>query len=94
MSGLFFFYINFYIVKDLTASGGSSMVGMIAAALMFLTQIVALPVYLKMIKKYSKAFTYRFGAFIWIIAALGLFCSGKRKSYCHLYICRRYGFWY
>jgi len=73
MSGLFFFYINFYIVKDVTASGGNSMVGMIAAALMFFTQIVALPVYLKMIKKHSKAFTYRFGAFIWIISALGLF---------------------
>jgi Na+/melibiose symporter-like transporter len=26
-----------------------------------------------MIKKHSKAFTYRFGAFIWIISALGLF---------------------
>lgn len=72
MSGLFFFYIDFYIVKDLTAAGEGSMVGLIAAALMFFTQIVALPFYLKMIGKYSKAFTYRFGAFIWIISALGL----------------------
>lgn len=73
MSGLFFFYIDFYVVKDLTAAGQSNMVGLIAAALMFFTQIVALPVYLKMIERKSKAFTYRFGAIIWIISALGLF---------------------
>ncbi|HQA56239.1 MAG TPA: MFS transporter [Bacilli bacterium] len=73
MSGLFFFYIDFYIIKDVTASGGTSMVGTIAAALMFFTQIVALPFYLKMIEKFSKAFTYRFGAIIWIVSAIGLF---------------------
>lgn len=73
MSGLFFFYINFYIVKDLTAAGEGNIVGLIAAALMFFTQIVALPFYLKMIEKKSKAFTYRFGAVIWIISALALF---------------------
>lgn len=73
MSGLFFFYIDFYVVKDITAAGQSNMVGLIAAALMFFTQIVALPVYLKMIERKSKAFTYRFGAIIWIISALGLF---------------------
>jgi len=73
MSGLFFFYIDFYVIKDVTASGAESMVGLIAAALMFFTQIVALPVYLKMIERHSKAFTYRFGAIIWIISALGLF---------------------
>ncbi|MFA5481044.1 MAG: MFS transporter [Bacilli bacterium] len=73
MSGLFFFYIDFYIVKDITAAGESHMVGLIAAALMFFTQIVALPIYLKMIERHSKAFTYRFGCFIWIISALALF---------------------
>lgn len=73
MSGLFFFYIDFYIIKDVTAGGGTSMVGTIAAALMFFTQIVALPFYLKMIGKFSKAFTYRFGAIIWIVSAIGLF---------------------
>ncbi len=73
MSGLFFFYIDFYIIKDVTANGGDSMVGLISAALMFFTQIVALPFYLKMIKRYSKAFTYRFGSFIWILSALALF---------------------
>ncbi|MDD4183805.1 MAG: MFS transporter [Candidatus Izemoplasmatales bacterium] len=72
MSGLFFFYIDFYIVKDITASGESSIVGMIAAALMFSMQIVALPVYLKMIEKKGKTYAYRFGAIIWIITALAL----------------------
>lgn len=75
MSGLFFFYIDFYIIKDVTASGITPPVGVgtIAAALMFFTQIVALPFYLKMIEKFSKAFTYRFGAIIWIVSAIGLF---------------------
>ncbi len=72
MSGLFFFYIDFYIVKDITATGTTNIVGMIAAALMFFTQIVALPVYLKMIERKNKAFTYRFGAMIWIVSALAL----------------------
>lgn len=72
MSGLFFFYINFYYCKDATAAGDSNIVGMIGAALMFLTQIVALPVYLKMIEKKSKAYVYRFGSFIWIISALAI----------------------
>jgi oligogalacturonide transporter len=73
MSGIFFFYINFYIVKDLTLNETPNNVGLIAAALMFFTQIVALPFYLKMIELKSKAFTYRIGAVIWILSALGLF---------------------
>jgi len=54
MSGLFFFYVDFYITKDITAGGGSSMVGLIAAALMFSMQIVALPMYLFIISKKGK----------------------------------------
>jgi oligogalacturonide transporter len=73
MSGLFFFYVDFYITKDLTASGGSSIVGMIAAALMFSMQIVALPVYLKIIAVKGKTFAYRFGAILWIVTAVMLF---------------------
>ncbi|MDD3106341.1 MAG: MFS transporter [Bacilli bacterium] len=69
MSGLFFFYVDFYITKDLTASGGSSMVGLISAALMFSMQIVALPIYLFMISKKGKTFAYRFGAIMWIVTA-------------------------
>ncbi|MFA5006600.1 MAG: MFS transporter [Candidatus Izemoplasmatales bacterium] len=72
MSGLFFFYVDFYIVKDVTAAGESSMVGMIAAALMFAMQIVALPVYIRMIGKKGKTYAYRFGAIVWIVTALTL----------------------
>lgn len=70
MSGLFFFYIDFYVVKSETALGNSSMVGLISAALMFSMQIVALPVYIKMIQKKGKTFAYRFGGVFWIITAL------------------------
>src|SRR5690606_28072754 len=72
MSGLFFFYIDFYITKTQTYNGESSMVGLIAAALMFGMQIVALPFYLKTIEKYGKTFTYRLGTFIWIVVALSI----------------------
>lgn len=71
MSGLFFFYIDFYITKtEYFNTGESTMVGLISAALMFGMQIVALPFYLKTIEKFGKTFTYRLGAFIWI--AIGL----------------------
>lgn len=73
MSGLFFFYVDFYITKDLTASGTGTVVGMIAAALMFSMQIVALPIYINMIVKKGKTFAYRFGATMWIVTALLLF---------------------
>ncbi len=73
MSSLFFFYIDFYINRDITAAGGSSVLGLIGAGGMFATQIVALPFYLWLIGKKNKAFAYRFGAFIWIIAAVALF---------------------
>jgi len=73
MSGLFFFYVDFYIVKDQTALGNSTMVGLIAAALMFSMQIFALPMYLKMIEKKGKTFAYRFGGFLWIFTALFIF---------------------
>ncbi len=72
MSGLFFFYVDFYVTKDITASGGSSMVGLIAAALMFSMQIVALPMYLFIISKKGKTFAYRFGAILWIVTAMFL----------------------
>ena len=69
MSGLFFFYVDFFVTKSETALGNTTMVGLIAAALMFSMQIVALPIYLKMIEKKGKAFAYRFGAFLWIVTA-------------------------
>ena len=69
MSGLFFFYIDFFITKTSTLDGEATMVGLIAAALMFSMQIVALPIYLKMIEKKGKTYAYRFGAYLWIISA-------------------------
>lgn len=69
MSGLFFFYIDYHVVKDATANSESTMVGLIAAALMFSMQIVALPVYIKLIEKKGKTFAYRFGAYLWIFTA-------------------------
>ncbi len=73
MSSLFFFYIDFYINRDITAAGGSSMLGLIAAGSMFATQIVALPFYLWLINKKSKAFAYQFGSFVWIASGAILF---------------------
>lgn len=70
MSGLFFFYVDFYIVKSETFLGNSTVVGLISAALMFSMQIVALPVYLKMIEKKGKTYAYRFGGLLWIVTAL------------------------
>lgn len=72
MSGLFFFFADFYLAKDLTAAGEGNIIGLISAALMFAMQIVALPIYLKMIEKKSKTFAYRMGSFVWIVAALVL----------------------
>ncbi len=73
MSSLFFFYIDFYIARDVTASGGSSALGLIGAGSMFATQIFALPFYLWLIGKTSKAFAYRFGATVWILTGIVLF---------------------
>ncbi len=73
MSGLFFFYVDFYIVKSETALGNSTVVGLISAALMFSMQIVALPIYLKIIAKKGKTYAYRFGGFLWIFTALFIF---------------------
>ena len=72
MSGLFFFYVSFYIVKDATARGETSTVGLIGAALMFMTQIVVLPTYTRLIEKRGKTSVYRLGSIIWILAALGV----------------------
>jgi len=70
MSGLFFFYVSFYVVQDITAAGQTSTVGLIGAALMFATQIVVLPIYTRLIQKIGKTAVYRLGSLIWIVAAL------------------------
>ena len=70
MSGLFFFYVDFYITKQQTSLGQATMVGLIAAALMFSMQIVALPIYLKIIEKKGKTYAYRIGSYVWIVTAI------------------------
>ena len=86
MSALFFFYVDFYFTRDITAQGGTSMVGLIGAALMFGMQIVALPFYLWMVKKTSKTAVYILGALIWIVGALFLFVLPANASPVFLYI--------
>jgi len=73
MSALFFFYVDFYFCRDMTAQGESNIVGLLGAALMFGMQIVALPVYLAMIKRTGKTLVYIVGSVIWIVGALFLF---------------------
>lgn len=67
MSTLFFFYIDFHIMRAATLAGESNTLGMFSAALMFAMQIVALPFYLWLIGKRSKQFTYRFGSLLWVL---------------------------
>lgn len=73
MSGLFFFYVDFYLCRSMTAEGRTNIIGLLSAALMFSVQIVALPFYLWLIKKSSKTAAYRFGSIIWIICGILLF---------------------
>jgi len=86
MSGLFFFYINFYVCQELTAQGKPNTLGLLSAALMFGMQIVALPFYLWLIGKTSKTFAYRFGALIWIVAALLLYAVTPDSSPIVIYL--------
>ncbi|MEG1195243.1 MAG: MFS transporter [Clostridia bacterium] len=72
MSALFFFYVDYYLRADITSAGGTTLLGTLSAALMFGMQIVALPIYLKMIEKKGKAQTYCFGAILWIVSALSV----------------------
>jgi Na+/melibiose symporter-like transporter len=73
ISGLFFFYADFYLTRSATLAGESTIVGLVSAALMFAMQIVALPIYLKLIGSKGKMFVYQVGALLWILVALALF---------------------
>ena len=71
MSSFFFTFCDFYIRRmsysHLTLNGGSRFpIATVAAAMMFVAQIFALPFYLKLIKVKSKRFAYITGALIWI----------------------------
>ncbi|MCL2153483.1 MAG: MFS transporter [Oscillospiraceae bacterium] len=86
MSALFFFYVDFYFCRDLTAQGEGNMVGLLGAAIMFGMQIVALPFYLAMIKKAGKIAAYILGSAIWIVGALFLFVLPANSGSVPLYI--------
>ena len=79
MSSYFYTYCDFFIRRDTnflalsTGSGRAFAVATIAAAMMFVAQIIALPIYLHIIKKRGKRFAYIFGATLWIVVALVLF---------------------
>ncbi|HOE15110.1 MAG TPA: MFS transporter [Candidatus Paceibacterota bacterium] len=73
MSGMFIFFVNFYVIKDLTFNGVKNNYATFAATIMLLAQIIALPIFLKVIEKRGKTFTYRLGAIIWIAISLPIF---------------------
>ena len=86
MSALFFFYVDFYYCRDLTANGEGNIVGMLGAAIMFAMQIVALPAYMSLIKKTSKTTVYIAGSIIWIVGALVLLILPAGSSAVLLYV--------
>ena len=86
MSALFFFYVDFYFCAETTARGEGNIVGMIGAAIMFSMQIVALPVYMKLIKRVSKTAVYILGSVIWIASAPILLLVPPDTSPVYLYV--------
>ena len=86
MSALFFFYVDFYFCAEATANNEGNFVGMIGAAIMFSMQIVALPVYMKIIKKYGKMAVYILGSVIWIVSAPVLLLLPPGTNPVYLYV--------
>ena len=86
MSALFFFYVDFYFCAETTARGESNIVGMIGAAIMFSMQIVALPIYMIINKKFSKTAVYILGSAIWILSAPVLLLVPPDISPVYLYV--------
>ena len=71
MSSFFYTFCDFYLRRmsysQITINGGSRFpIATVAAAMMFIAQIFALPFYLKLIKVKSKRFAYITGALVWI----------------------------
>ena len=73
MSSFFFTFCDFYIrrlsYQSVTLNPDFSRfpIATVAAAMMFVAQIVALPIYLKIIKAKSKRFAYITGCIIWAV---------------------------
>ena len=71
MSSFFFTFCDFYVRRLTYASAtvdgsGRFPIATVAAAMMFVAQIIALPIYLQIIKRKSKRFAYITGAIVWI----------------------------
>ena len=76
MSSFFFTLCDFFLRRwsyYAVQSGAATSrfpIATVAAAMMFLAQIIALPIYLKLIKVKSKRFAYITGAVVWIVVAM------------------------
>ena len=76
MSSFFFTLCDFFLRRSSNFAVSSGLatsrfpIATAAAAMMFLAQIIALPIYLKLIKAKSKRFAYITGAVVWIVVAL------------------------
>ena len=77
MSSFFFTLCDFFLRRNSYAAATTFgeyasrfPIATVAAAMMFLAQIIALPIYLKLIKVKSKRFAYVTGAVVWIVVAM------------------------
>ena len=78
MSSFFFTLCDFFLRRTsywavsigFDGATGRFPIATVAAAMMFLAQIIALPIYLKLIKVKSKRFAYITGAIVWIVVAM------------------------
>lgn len=85
MSSFFFIFCDFFLrsesYKAVTLGQGTRFpIATVAAAMMFVAQAIALPLYLKLIKKKSKRFAYLTGAGIWIVVVALMFALPKEKG--------------
>ena len=73
MSSFFFTFCDFFIRRlsyqqvTISENLGRFPIATVAAAMMFVAQIVALPIYLKIIKAKSKRFAYITGCVVWVV---------------------------
>ena len=85
MSSFFFTFCDFYLrsgtyraATEIGEAASRFPIATIAAAAMFAAQIVALPIYLKLIKWKSKRFAYITGAIVWMaVAAVMILLPGE-----------------
>ncbi len=85
MSSFFFVYCDFVLRAEsyavVVASGGELSrfpIATVAAACMFAAQVVALPIYLRIIKRWGKRTAYIISAILWcIMAAVMIFLPGE-----------------